>query len=153
MKTSRIIATCLALTLATATNSAAQHIHGSDPSGQHGEEHGHAGFFEELLQWGYSEAEMDMIHAYVETIQQSIEEIRGLHNHVGPAQDTEEMHIAGEDAVMRFRDAYESVVAELEEEDARAFTVMLFEHLLHPMAPHAEGGEGHPDLGGPHGHG
>ena len=153
MKTSRIIPICLALTLAAATNAAAQHTHGSDPGGQHGEEHGPAGFFEELLQWGYSEDEMADIRAYVEIIHQSIEEIRGLHDHEGPAQETEEMHRAGEDALMDFHDAYERVVAELDEEDARAFTAMLFEHLLHSMAPHAHGEEGQSDIGGPDGHG
>jgi hypothetical protein len=153
MKTSRIIPICLALTLAAATNAAAQHTHGSDPGGQHGEEHGPAGFFEKLLEWGYSEDEMADIHAYLEIIHQSIEEIRGLHDHEGPAQDTEEMHRAGEDALMDLHDAYESVVAELDEEDASAFTAMLFDHLLHPMAPHAHGEEGQSDIGGPDGHG
>ena len=153
MKTSRIIPICLALTLAAATNAAAQHTHGSDPGGQHGEDHGPAGLFEELHEWGYSEAEMADIQADVEIIHESIEEIRGLHDHEGLAEDTEEMRIAGEDAFMRFHDAYESVVMRLEEEHASAFTAMLFGHLLHPMAPHGHGEAGQSDIGGPDGHG
>ena len=153
MKTSRIIPICLALTLATATNAAAQHTHGSDPGGLQGEDHGPAGLFAELLEWGYSEDEMDDILAYVEIIHQSIEEIRGFHDHGGTAQDTEEMHRAGESALMDFYEAYESVVERLEEEHASAFTAMLFGHLLHPMAPHGHGEAGQSDIGGPDGHG
>ena len=152
MKTPRIIPICLALTLVAATNAAAQHIHGTEPDGHLGEEHGPAGLFEELLRWGYSEDEMADIQASVEIIHQSIEEISGLHDHEEPAQDTEEMRRAGEDALMDFQDAYESVVLRLEEEHASAFTAMLFQHLLHPMAPHGHGEEGRSDIGGPDGH-
>jgi hypothetical protein len=154
MKTCRVIPICLALTLTTVTSAAAQDMRSTGPDGQHGDEHGPAGLFEELYQWGYSEDEIAAIQAEVETIRQSIEEIMGLHDHEGPAQDAEEVREAGESALMRFYDAYENVVVELEEEHARAFTAMVFEHLFHLLAPHGHGsGEDHPDIGGPYGHG
>ena len=153
MKTSSIIPICLALTLATGTNASAQHTHGSDPGGQHGEDHGPAGLFAELLELGDSEVEIDDMLGYMEIIHQSIEEIRGFHDHGGTVQDTEEMHKAGDSALMDFYDAYESVVMRLQEEEASTYTAMLFGHLLQPMAPHGHGEEGQSDIGGPDGHG
>ena len=154
MKTSRVIPICLALTLATVTSAAAQQSRSTGPDGQHGEDHGPAGLFEELHQWGYSEPEMAAINDLVETIYQSIEEIMGPHDHEVQVGDPEDVHRAGESALLRFHDAYEGIVSELEEEHARAFTAMLFEHLFHFMAPHGHGSEeGHPDIGGQDAHG
>lgn len=154
MKTSRVIPICLALTLTTLTSAAAQDSRGTEPHGQHGDEHGPAGLFEELQQWGYSEDEIAAIQVMVEAVGQSIEEIMGFHDHEGPAQDAEEVRMAGESALMRFHDAYESVVVELEEEHARIFTGMVFEHLFHLLAPHGhDTEEGQPDIGGQHRHG
>lgn len=153
MKTCKVIPIFLAFTLAAVTSAAAQHSQSTGHDGQHMDEHGPSGLFEELHLWGYSEDVLTAVHEHMEAIHQSIEEILGLHDPEGPARDAEDLHRAGESSLMRFHDAYGSVVLELEEEHANAFTAMLFEHLFHSMAPHEHGGEGHQESGSQHGHG
>ena len=115
MKTWRVIPICLALALTTVTSAAAQDSRGTEPHGRHGDEHGPAELFEELRQWGYSEDEVAAIQVMVEAVGQSIEEIMGSHGHGVPAEDTEEVRWAAESALMRFHDAYESVVLEIDD--------------------------------------
>ncbi len=153
MKSSGVIPICLALTLVLATSAAGQHTSHDDPVHHHGDLHGPSGLFEHLHQGDYSDSELAAIHDRMRVIHESIEEFMGLHNHAGPDPDREALHTAAHAAMMRFHEAYESVVGDLEEEHALAFSAMLFEHLLHHMATHGHGAEGHRGTDGKHGHG
>lgn len=153
MTTWKVIPMCLALMVASMTTAAAQHTHHSGSDDHQGDEHVTMGLFEELNQGDYSDAEMVVIHAHFDAIHQSIDEIIGLHDHEGPTRDPEELHDAGEDAFNVLLDAYESIVAELEEDHARTFTGMLFQHLIHTSVLHGHGGDGQAPAVGPHGHG
>ena len=142
MRTLATFPACLALILAVATTATAQDTRSTGHGDQHGEAHGSESFLQGLNQHGISENQLAAIHPHLEALHQSMEEMVGLHHHELSDRTDEEIHRAGESAVMNFHEAYEDILLELDEEQGRAFTNLLIRHLLHALPGHGGGGHG-----------